>query len=62
MDTSQGGPLAGGSLAAKFEIRDVQAVSYQAQLDGIARDVIERLGAGGPDSTITAPAPGIFDG
>ncbi|MBV7395332.1 flagellar hook-associated protein FlgK [Mameliella sediminis] len=52
--------FAGGSLAAQFEIRDVSAVERQGQLDGIARDLIERLGPGGPDTTLAATDPGLF--
>ncbi len=44
VNTSESGPLSGGSLGAQFQIRDVQAVAFQAQLDGVARDLIERLG------------------
>ncbi|WP_323767750.1 flagellar hook-associated protein FlgK [Antarctobacter sp.] len=50
----------GGSLAAQFEIRDGAAVEHQSQLDGIARDLIERMGPGGPDSTLGATDPGLF--
>ncbi|MBT52650.1 MAG: flagellar hook-associated protein FlgK [Mameliella sp.] len=52
--------FAGGSLAAQFQIRDESAVEYQSQLDGIARDLIERLGPGGPDITLGATDPGLF--
>lgn len=58
--TADGGLFAGGSLAAQFEIRDVEAVARQAELDGIARDLIERLGPGGPDTTLAAGDPGLF--
>ncbi|MGY9045962.1 hypothetical protein P775_05995 [Puniceibacterium antarcticum] len=60
LDTSEKGPLSGGTLGAQFQIRDQEAVAFQAQLDGIARDVIERLGAGGADSTIAVGAKGIY--
>jgi len=52
--------FSGGSLAAQFEIRDIDAVESQSQLDGIARDLIERLGPGGPDTTLAATDPGLF--
>lgn len=63
--TLKGSPVdkamfAGGTLAAQFEVRDGAAVERQAQLDGIARDLIERLGAGGPDTTLGAADPGLF--
>lgn len=54
------GPLNGGTLGANFQIRDADAVAVQSQLDGIARDLIERLGPGGADATIGAADPGFF--
>ncbi|MBS0123645.1 FlgK family flagellar hook-associated protein [Thetidibacter halocola] len=54
------GMFGGGDLAAQFEIRDIAATGYQAQLDGIARDLVERLGPGGPDATLGATDPGLF--
>ncbi len=60
VDTSPDGPLAGGALAAQFQIRDEETVILQAQLDGLARDLIKRFGAGGPDMTVTAGQPGLF--
>jgi flagellar hook-associated protein 1 FlgK len=60
VDTNNMVLFAGGSLAAQFSIRDGGAVERQAELDGIARDLIERLGPGGPDATLTATDPGLF--
>lgn len=60
VDSSRIVLFAGGSLAAQFETRDVTAVERQAELDGIARDLIERLGPGGPDATLAAGDPGLF--
>jgi flagellar hook-associated protein 1 FlgK len=60
VDSTSGGMFSGGSLAAQFEIRDVTTVAHQAELDGIARDLIERLGPGGPDATLAATDPGLF--
>ncbi|MDJ0822754.1 MAG: flagellar hook-associated protein FlgK [Paracoccaceae bacterium] len=60
VDTGPSGFIAGGSLAAQFAIRDDVAVTRQAQLDGIARDLAERLGPGGPDTTLGATDPGLF--
>lgn len=51
---------AGGSLQAQFDIRDGEGVARQAELDAIARDLIERLGPGGPDATLGATDPGLF--
>ncbi|MGP6088706.1 flagellar hook-associated protein FlgK [Antarctobacter jejuensis] len=60
VDTTGPYLFAGGSLAAQFEVRDNYAVERQAQLDGVARDLIERLGFGGPDTTLVAGDPGLF--
>ena len=60
LDTSASGLVAGGTLAAQFEIRDSLAVTRQSELDGLARDLVERLGAGGPDTTLNAGDPGFF--
>lgn len=60
MDSTSSGLFAGGSLAAQFEIRDQAAPESQAELDAIARDLIERLGPGGPDTTLGPTDPGLF--
>jgi flagellar hook-associated protein 1 FlgK len=60
INSTGSGLFAGGSLAAQFEIRDEAAVARQAELDGIARDLIERFGPGGPDTTLAATDPGLF--
>ncbi|WP_425071515.1 flagellar hook-associated protein FlgK [Sagittula sp. S175] len=60
VSASESGMFAGGSLAAQFQIRDVEAVSRQSELDGIARDLIERLGPGGPDATLGPTDAGLF--
>lgn len=60
LDSGPNGPFAGGSLAANFEIRDAEGVERQAELDGIARDLIERLDDSGPDGTLAAGDPGLF--
>ncbi|MBO9463853.1 Flagellar hook-associated protein 1 [Pelagimonas phthalicica] len=60
VNSTETGMFAGGSLAAQFEIRDVTAVENQAELDAIARDLIERLGPSGPDTTLGATDPGLF--
>lgn len=54
------GPLGGGTLGAQLQIRDVVGVDMQAALDGIARDLIDRFSAGGPDATIAPGDPGLF--
>ncbi|MEQ5869164.1 flagellar hook-associated protein FlgK [Sagittula sp. NFXS13] len=60
VSAADGGMFAGGSLASKFAIRDEAGVLRQSELDGMARDLIERLGPGGPDTTLAATDPGFF--
>ncbi|MHA6327132.1 FlgK family flagellar hook-associated protein [Roseivivax sp. CAU 1753] len=60
VSSSQTGPLAGGSLSAEFQARDDTLPSAQASLDAIAYDLIERFGAGGPDSTLNPGDIGLF--
>ncbi|MFC3612658.1 flagellar hook-associated protein FlgK [Lutimaribacter marinistellae] len=52
--------LAGGSLAAQFDIRDVLGAEAQADLDAMARDLVERFQAPGLDATLGAAAAGMF--
>ncbi len=54
------GPLAGGQLAALFDIRDVMATGAQTNLDALARDLIERFQQTGLDPSMTAGDPGLF--
>lgn len=54
------GMLKGGSLEALFEIRDLIAPNAHDHLDAIARDMIERFGAGGPDQTLGTGDLGVF--
>ena len=53
-------PIAGGRLAANFGVRDGLAVDAQAQLDAIARNLIERFQDTAVDPTITPGDPGLF--
>ncbi|HGG06549.1 MAG TPA: flagellar hook-associated protein FlgK [Aliiroseovarius sp.] len=53
-------PIAGGSLAALFEIRDQLAVTAQSQLDAVARDLVERFQDPALDGTRAPGAPGLF--
>lgn len=39
----ESGPLRGGKLTALFDLRDSEAVSAQAELDAVARDLVERF-------------------
>ena len=60
VDMSEGGQMAGGTLSAAFSIRDTEATALQARIDGIARDLAERFGPGGPDPTLGPGDAGIF--
>jgi len=54
------GPLRGGALGAQFAIRDELAVELQADLDAVARDLVERFEDPALDPTIAAGMPGLF--
>jgi flagellar hook-associated protein 1 FlgK len=49
-----------GALAALFDIRDTRAVTAQAALDGLARDLVERFETPAADPTLPAGAAGLF--
>jgi len=53
-------PIKGGSLAALFQIRDDLAPNAQAQLDAVARDLIERFQDPGLDASRAAGDAGIL--
>ncbi len=53
-------PIAGGRLGALFELRDEQAVSAQAGVDAIARDLIQRFQTPGLDPTRAPGDAGLF--
>lgn len=53
-------PIAGGSLAALFDQRDGWAVAAQADLDALARDLVERFQDPALDPTLAPGAPGLF--
>ena len=56
----QNSQIQGGSLAALFEVRDSLATTAQAQLDAVARDLIERFESPAVDPTLGAGDPGLF--
>lgn len=58
--TGPGGLMAGGAIAAQFELRDSIATEVQAGLDAVARDLVERLASPGPDTTLAPGDPGLF--
>lgn len=52
--------FAGGSLAARFQVRDELAPAMQARVDAVARDLCERFADPTLDSTLAAGQPGLF--
>lgn len=60
INTGPMGPLAGGSLAADFAIRDALAPVAQGELDAVARDLILRFQDMTLDPTLTATDAGLF--
>ncbi len=54
------GQLSGGTLYAQFEVRDEQAVTAQAELDAMARNLVERFQDSGADPTLNAGDAGLF--
>ncbi len=50
----------GGTLAGLFAVRDELAVQGQARLDAVARDLVERFGAAGLDTTLAPGDAGLF--
>lgn len=54
------GALRGGTLSAQFEIRDELGTKAQSQLDGYARDLIERFQDPAVDATLAAGDAGLF--
>ncbi len=55
-----GGVLAGGTLGAQFAIRDDLSTGLQAQVDALARDLMERFAAPGVDPSLPPGQPGLF--
>lgn len=53
-------PIAGGRLAGLFQVRDDLAVGAQSNIDEVARDLLVRFEAPGPDPTLAAGDPGLF--
>ena len=58
--TGDGSPIAGGSLAAQFQLRDDLAPAAQARIDAIAREIVTRFSAEGLDSSRAPGAAGLF--
>jgi len=57
---TEGGPLSGGALSARFALRDSLAPGVQTQLDTLARDLVERFADPALDPTLTPGNPGLF--
>jgi flagellar hook-associated protein 1 len=55
-----GSPLAGGRLAALFDVRDTSGVAAQAQLDALSRDLVERFADPAIDATRAPGGPGLL--
>ncbi len=55
-----GSYLLGGTLGANFALRDDIAVSAEAQIDAVARDLVERFQDSGLDATRAAGDAGLF--
>jgi flagellar hook-associated protein 1 FlgK len=52
--------FAGGSLAAAFTIRDDLAITAQARVDGLAREIVTRFQDPAVDPTLAPGAAGLF--
>ncbi|MFZ1468233.1 MAG: flagellar hook-associated protein FlgK [Paracoccaceae bacterium] len=52
--------LLGGKLAGQFAVRDELAVSGQARLDAMARDLVDRFSDAGLDPTLALGDAGLF--
>ena len=56
----EGSPIAGGALAAHFELRDRLAPAAQANADAVARDLIERFADPSVDPTLAPGDAGLL--
>jgi flagellar hook-associated protein 1 FlgK len=54
------GQLEGGSLAAAFNVRDVLTPEFNARIDAVARDLVERFQSPGTDPSLAAGDAGLF--
>jgi flagellar hook-associated protein 1 FlgK len=60
LSESQISLFAGGTLAARFAIRDELGPQFQMELDGLAYDLHQRLADPSTDATIAPDMPGLF--
>lgn len=58
--SAERGPIAGGSLAGLFDVRDDLAVSAQSRVDAVARDLVERFQDPSLDPTRAPGGAGLF--
>ena len=57
---SGSGQLDGGALSASFEVRDVIAPEFNARIDALARDIVERFQDPAVDPTLAPGDAGLF--
>ncbi len=57
---SDSGALRGGALAAQFAIRDETSIEAQADIDAMARDLVERFADPTVDATLAPGDAGLF--
>lgn len=55
-----GGRLGEGRLSALFNLRDIEIPQSQVQIDGLAREIIDRMSAAGFDPSLPIGAAGLF--
>lgn len=60
IDATDGGIMGGGTLSATFAIRDEAAPAMQAQIDAMARDLIERFQQLSVDPSLTTGQAGLL--
>lgn len=60
VSTGDNGIMSGGSLTALFEVRDELGTTAQANLDSVARDLVERFQDPAVDATLGATDAGLF--
>lgn len=53
-------PIAGGSLAAAFSVRDELAITAQSRIDGVAREIVDRFQSPAVDPTLAPTDAGLF--
>ena len=58
--TGSNSTIAGGKMAAEFDLRDTLAVKAQTELDAFARDLVERFQSATADATLTINDAGLF--